>query len=65
MQSSTLAMLLASQFLGTSHAVPAALSVVIMSLTGLSLGAFWGTGRRLRDICMPVEGHGATQLASL
>ncbi|CAI5502674.1 unnamed protein product [Closterium sp. Naga37s-1] len=36
MQSSTLAMLLASQFLGSTHTVPASVSVVFMSIIGLS-----------------------------
>ncbi|XP_074567755.1 putative sodium/metabolite cotransporter BASS3, chloroplastic [Curcuma longa] len=50
MQSSTLAGLLATQFLGGSHAVPAACSVVVMAIMGLSLASFWGTGHRIRDI---------------
>ncbi|KAG6478632.1 probable sodium/metabolite cotransporter BASS3, chloroplastic isoform X1 [Zingiber officinale] len=50
MQSSTLAGLLATQFLGGSHAVPAACSVVVMAIMGLSLASFWGTGYRIRDI---------------
>eukprot|EP00850_Spirogloea_muscicola_P018507 SM000170S02679 [mRNA] locus=s170:173700:176449:- [translate_table: standard] len=50
MQSSTLAMLLACQFLGPSHAVPPACSVVVMAVMGLSLGAFWGQGNRLQDL---------------
>ncbi|CAI5941154.1 unnamed protein product [Closterium sp. NIES-64] len=49
MQSSTLAMLLASQFLGSTHTVPASVSVVLMSIIGLSLGSFWGSGRKLLD----------------
>ncbi|KAL3677438.1 hypothetical protein R1sor_027386 [Riccia sorocarpa] len=50
MQSSTLAMLLASQFLGMSHAVPPACSVVVMALMGLSVGSFWGKGFRIKDV---------------
>jgi len=50
MQSSTLAMLLATQFLGGSHAVPPACSVVVMAVMGLSLGSFWGKGNRVRDL---------------
>lgn len=49
MQSSTLAMLLASQFLGASNAVPPACSVVVMALIGLSLASFWGKGNQVRD----------------
>ncbi|KAJ6809466.1 putative sodium/metabolite cotransporter BASS3, chloroplastic [Iris pallida] len=50
MQSSTLAGLLATQFLGSSHAVPAACSVVAMAIMGLSLASFWGSGSRVRDM---------------
>ncbi|KAH0467044.1 hypothetical protein IEQ34_004282 [Dendrobium chrysotoxum] len=50
MQSSTLAGLLATQFLGSSQAVPAACSVVVMAIVGLSLASFWGNGSRVRDI---------------
>ncbi|KAF9610968.1 hypothetical protein IFM89_026248 [Coptis chinensis] len=50
MQSSTLAGLLASQFLGSSHAVPPACSVVAMAIMGLSIASFWGSGYRFRDI---------------
>lgn len=50
MQSSTLAGLLATQFLGSSQAVPAACSVVAMATMGLCLASFWGNGRRIRDI---------------
>lgn len=50
MQSSTLAGLLATQFLGSSQAVPAACSVVVMAIVGLSLASFWGSGLRIRDI---------------
>ncbi|XP_020586933.1 probable sodium/metabolite cotransporter BASS3, chloroplastic [Phalaenopsis equestris] len=50
MQSSTLAGLLATQFLGSSQAVPAACSVVVMAIVGLSLASFWGSGSRIRDI---------------
>ncbi|KAF8092664.1 hypothetical protein N665_0406s0009 [Sinapis alba] len=49
MQSSTLAGLLASQFLGSSQAVPAACSVVVMAIMGLCLASFWGNGFRIRD----------------
>ncbi|XXG47005.1 hypothetical protein AAC387_Pa02g1718 [Persea americana] len=49
MQSSTLAGLLASQFLGSSHAVPPACSVVAMAIMGLYLASFWGSGSRIRD----------------
>ncbi|KAH7297770.1 hypothetical protein KP509_25G011800 [Ceratopteris richardii] len=44
MQSSTLAGLLAVQFLGGTQAVPAACSVVVMAVLGLSLASFWGNG---------------------
>ncbi|GAB2282401.1 Probable sodium/metabolite cotransporter bass3, chloroplastic [Dionaea muscipula] len=50
MQSSTLAGLLASQFLGTSQAVPPACSVVAMATMGLSLASFWGSGYQIRDL---------------
>ncbi|XP_078434365.1 sodium Bile acid symporter family [Wolffia australiana] len=50
MQSSTLAGLLATQFLGGSHAVPAACSVVTMAIIGLYLASFWGSGSCIRDI---------------
>ncbi|XP_047307935.1 probable sodium/metabolite cotransporter BASS3, chloroplastic [Impatiens glandulifera] len=50
MQSSTLAGLLASQFLGSSHAVPPACSVVVMAIMGLCLASFWGGGFRIRDL---------------
>lgn len=49
MQSSTLAMLLATQFLGGSHAVPPACSVVVMAVMGLSLASFWGKGHQIRN----------------
>ncbi|TVU30113.1 hypothetical protein EJB05_21720, partial [Eragrostis curvula] len=49
MQSSTLAGLLATQFLGISQAVPAACSVVIMAIFGLTLASYWGSGSRIRD----------------
>lgn len=52
MQSSTLAGLLASQFLGSSHSVPPACSVVAMAIMGLSLASFWGNGSRIRDIAL-------------
>ncbi|WVZ75391.1 hypothetical protein U9M48_023447, partial [Paspalum notatum var. saurae] len=50
MQSSTLAGLLATHFLGTSQAVPAACSVVIMAIFGLTLASYWGSGSRIRDV---------------
>ncbi|XP_007049591.2 PREDICTED: probable sodium/metabolite cotransporter BASS3, chloroplastic [Theobroma cacao] len=50
MQSSTLAGLLATQFLGGSQAVPPACSVVAMAIMGLSLASFWGNGFRIRDL---------------
>lgn len=50
MQSSTLAGLLATQFLGTTQAVPPACSVVAMAIMGLCLASFWGRGYRIRDI---------------
>ncbi|EMS48976.1 putative sodium-dependent transporter yocS [Triticum urartu] len=43
MQSSTLAGLLATQFLGISQAVPAACSVVVMAIFGLTLASYWGS----------------------
>eukprot|EP00252_Welwitschia_mirabilis_P001909 TRINITY_DN11879_c0_g1_i1.p1 TRINITY_DN11879_c0_g1~~TRINITY_DN11879_c0_g1_i1.p1 ORF type:complete len:402 (+),score=50.80 TRINITY_DN11879_c0_g1_i1:262-1467(+) len=49
MQSSTLAGLLATQFLGSTHAVPAAFSVVAMAIMGLSLASFWGKGFRFQE----------------
>ncbi|XVF21281.1 hypothetical protein REPUB_Repub12eG0076800 [Reevesia pubescens] len=51
MQSSTMAGLLATQFLGgSSQAVPPACSVVTMAIMGLSLASFWGNGFRIRDL---------------
>ncbi|KAF8388524.1 hypothetical protein HHK36_027199 [Tetracentron sinense] len=50
MQSSTLAGLLATQFLGSSQAVPPACSVVAMAIMGLCLASFWGSGFRIRDL---------------
>ncbi|KAK1353998.1 putative sodium/metabolite cotransporter BASS3, chloroplastic [Heracleum sosnowskyi] len=50
MQSSTLAGLLATQFLGSSQAVPPACSVVAMAIMGLCLASFWGSGLRIRDL---------------
>ncbi|KAI3678648.1 hypothetical protein L6452_37949 [Arctium lappa] len=50
MQSSTLAGLLATQFLGSSQAVPPACSVVAMAIMGLCLASFWGNGYRIRDL---------------
>lgn len=49
MQSSTLAGLLATQFLGSTQAVPPACSVVAMAIMGLCLASFWGNGYRIRD----------------
>ncbi|KAF5193404.1 Bile acid:sodium symporter [Thalictrum thalictroides] len=50
MQSSTIAGLLASQFLGSSHAVPPACSVVAMAIMGLCIASFWGNGYRFGDV---------------
>ncbi|MBA0640551.1 hypothetical protein Goklo_023478 [Gossypium klotzschianum] len=51
MQSSTMAGLLATQFLGSSsQAVPPACSVVAMAIMGLSLASFWRNGFRIRDL---------------
>lgn len=50
MQSSTMAGLLATQFLGSSQAVPPACSVVAMAIMGLCLASFWGSGSRIRDL---------------
>ncbi|CAI9774662.1 unnamed protein product [Fraxinus pennsylvanica] len=50
MQSSTLAGLLATQFLGCAQAVPPACSVVAMAINGLCLASFWGSGYRIRDL---------------
>ncbi|KZV37304.1 hypothetical protein F511_16453 [Dorcoceras hygrometricum] len=50
MQSSTLAGLLATQFLGSTQAVPPACSVVAMAIMGLCLASFWGNGYRIRDV---------------
>ncbi|CAA7023711.1 unnamed protein product [Microthlaspi erraticum] len=62
MQSSTLAGLLASQFLGSSQAVPAACSVVVMAIMGLCLASFWGNGFRIRDVLtlLTPQSHGQT-----
>ncbi|KAL3517887.1 hypothetical protein ACH5RR_020476 [Cinchona calisaya] len=60
MQSSTLAGLLAAQFLGSTQAVPAACSVVAMAIMGLCLASFWGSGYRIRDLpsqLIPQEGR--------
>lgn len=64
MQSSTLAGLLATQFLGTSHAVPAACSVVAMAIMGLSLASFWGKGSRIRDIPLLLSSQAYTDANS-
>ncbi|KAK4482992.1 hypothetical protein RD792_010166 [Penstemon davidsonii] len=50
MQSSTLAGLLATQFLGSTQAVSPACSVVAMAIMGLCLASFWGSGYRIRDL---------------
>lgn len=50
MQSSTLAGLLATQFLGGTQAVPAACSVVVMAVLGLSLASFWGNGNSISTV---------------
>ncbi|GFQ00147.1 probable sodium/metabolite cotransporter bass3 chloroplastic [Phtheirospermum japonicum] len=50
MQSSTLAGLLATQFLGPTQAVPPACSVVAMAIMGLCLASFWGSGYKIRDL---------------
>ncbi|CAI8612490.1 unnamed protein product [Vicia faba] len=50
MQSSTLAGLLATQFLGSSQAVPPACSVVAMAIMGLCLASFWGKGFEIRNL---------------
>ncbi|KAK1567335.1 hypothetical protein Q3G72_011011 [Acer saccharum] len=50
MQSSTLAGLLAAQFLGSTQAVPPACSVITMAIMGLCLASFWGSGYRIRDL---------------
>ncbi|XP_061373974.1 probable sodium/metabolite cotransporter BASS3, chloroplastic [Gastrolobium bilobum] len=50
MQSSTLAGLLATQFLGSSQAVPPACSVIAMAIMGLCLASFWGNGFRIRNL---------------
>ncbi|KAL8225051.1 hypothetical protein R6Q57_017608 [Mikania cordata] len=50
MQSSTLAGLLATQFLGSTQAVPSACSVIAMAIMGLCLASFWGNGNKIRDL---------------
>ncbi|CAH9075362.1 unnamed protein product [Cuscuta epithymum] len=50
MQSSTLAGLLATQFLESTQAVPSACSGVTMAIMGLCLASFWGSGHRIRDL---------------
>lgn len=63
MQSSTLAGLLATQFLGTTQAVPPACSVVAMAIMGLSLASFWGSGLRIRDLpCLTIPCFRSTVL---
>ncbi|CAN6244318.1 unnamed protein product [Urochloa humidicola] len=64
MQSSTLAGLLATQFLGTSQAVPAACSVVIMAIFGLTLASYWGSGSRIRDVARGFLPQGSTCVSS-
>ncbi|EPS74376.1 hypothetical protein M569_00378 [Genlisea aurea] len=49
-QSSTLAGLLATQFLGATQAVPSACSVITMAIMGLCVASFWGSGCRIRDM---------------
>ncbi|KAG8371686.1 hypothetical protein BUALT_Bualt13G0114100 [Buddleja alternifolia] len=61
MQSSTLAGLLATQFLGSTQAVPPACSVVAMAIMGLCLASLWGSGFRLRDLpLLLIPGVGST-----
>ncbi|KAG5002241.1 probable sodium/metabolite cotransporter BASS3, chloroplastic [Glycine soja] len=50
MQSSTLAGLLATQFLDSSQAVPPACSVIAMAIMGLCLASFWGSGFVIRNL---------------
>ncbi|VVB01367.1 unnamed protein product [Arabis nemorensis] len=50
MQNWTLAGLLATQFLGSSQAVPPACSEVMIPIMGLCLASFWGNGFQIRDI---------------
>ncbi|BAT84224.1 hypothetical protein VIGAN_04153600 [Vigna angularis var. angularis] len=50
MQSSTLAGLLATQFLDSSQAVPPACSVIAMAIIGLCLASFWGNGFVIRNL---------------
>ncbi|KAL5794497.1 hypothetical protein ACOSP7_003091 [Xanthoceras sorbifolium] len=57
MQSSTLAGMLASQFLGSTQAVPPACSVVTMAIMGLCLASFWGSGFRIRDLSYLLTSH--------
>lgn len=57
MQSSTLAGLLATQFLGSSQAVPAACSVVAMAIMGLCLASFWGNGWQIRNLRYLIAPH--------
>ncbi|KAL3649261.1 putative sodium/metabolite cotransporter bass3, chloroplastic [Castilleja foliolosa] len=61
MQSSTLAGLLATQFLGPTQAVPPACSVVAMAIMGLCLASFWGSGYKIRDLLSVLfPGDGST-----
>jgi len=55
MQSSTLAGLLATQFLGCSQAVPPACSVVAMAIMGLCLASFWGKGFEIRNLLSSLQ----------
>ncbi|KAI9177319.1 hypothetical protein LWI28_013629 [Acer negundo] len=57
MQSSTLAGLLATQFLGSTQAVPPACSVITMAIMGLCLASFWGSGYRIRDLPYLLTSH--------
>lgn len=58
MQSSTLAGLLATQFLGGTQAVPPACSVVVMAIFGLSLASFWGNGNSISTLLRNTEERG-------
>eukprot|EP00250_Pteridium_aquilinum_P021843 c25244_g2_i1 orf=401-1816(+) len=58
MQSSTLAGLLATQFLGATQAVPPACSVVVMAVLGLSLASFWGNGSSISGLLRRPEERG-------
>ncbi|XP_024047161.1 probable sodium/metabolite cotransporter BASS3, chloroplastic isoform X2 [Citrus clementina] len=60
MQSSTLAGLLATQFLGSSQAVPPACSVIAMAIMGLCLASFWGSGSRIQDLTNILNWHSSS-----